>query len=340
MTGPISLGLPPIPPPTTDPPWKKAWDAALYGPGGFFRRESPVAHFRTSVHASPLFARAVVDLTRRTGLDTIVDVGAGRGELLAEAHRIDPSLTLLGVEVAPRPTELPAAVDWTSALPESVDGLVVANEWLDNIPCHVVEVDPAGVPRVVHVDPATGKESLGSPLTDRSVPTGLASWCERWWPVDEAGARAEVGTTRDEAWADVVRRVSRGLAVAVDYGHTAATRPPLGTLRSYQHGREVDVLPDGSRDVTASVAVDAVAERVDGVVVRQREALTALGVSGARPDLGLATGDPEEYVRSLSRAGEAAELTDVAGLGGFFWVVSAVGDVPTVEDLLEGSRHR
>jgi hypothetical protein len=111
-------------------------------------------------------------------------------------------------------------------------------------------------------------------------------------------------------------------------------------LRSYQHGREVDVLPDGSRDVTASVAVDAVAERVDGVVVRQREALTALGVSGARPDLGLATSDPEEYVRSLSRAGEAAELTDVAGLGGFFWVVSAVGDVPTVEDLLEGSRHR
>jgi hypothetical protein len=111
-------------------------------------------------------------------------------------------------------------------------------------------------------------------------------------------------------------------------------------LRSYQHGREVDVLPDGSRDVTASVAVDAVAERVGGVVVRQREALTALGVSGARPDLGLATGDPEEYVRSLSRAGEAAELTDVAGLGGFFWVVSAVGDVPTVEDLLEGSRHR
>lgn len=336
MTGPTPLGMPPMPPPTTDPPWKKAWDAALYGPSGFFRRESPVAHFRTSVHASPLFARAVVALTRRAGLDTLVDVGAGRGELLAEAHRIDPTLTLLGVEVAPRPAELPEAVAWTSALPDSVEGLVVANEWLDNIPCHVVEVDGSGTPRVVHVDPATGRETHGAPLTDRAVPAGIAAWCERWWPLAgrEPGARAEVGTTRDEAWADVVRRVTRGVAVAVDYGHTARTRPPFGTLRSYLDGQEVDVLPDGSRDVTAHVAVDAVAARVAGTVVRQREALRSLGVDGTRPELALATSDPQGYVRALSRATEAAELTEETGLGGFSWVVSTQGDVPTPRRLL------
>lgn len=332
MTGPISLGIPPMPPPTTDPPWKTAWDAALYGPGGFFRRESPRAHFRTSVHASPLFARALVDLARRAGLDTIVDVGAGRGELLAEAHRIDPSLTLLGVEVAQRPVELPAAVDWSPALPVEVDGLVVANEWLDNIPCHVVEVDPEGVPRVVHVDPATGQETLGARLTDRVVPAGLAEWCERWWPLDgaEPGSRVEVGTTRDEAWADVVGRVTNGIAVAVDYGHTRADRPTFGSMRSYRDGREVDVLPNGSRDVTADVAVDAVAARVGGTVVRQREALHRLGVVGSRPDLALATSDPQAYVRALSAAGEAAELTEAAGLGGFWWVLTAVG--PSARD--------
>ena len=338
MTGPTPLGMPPLPPPTTDPPWKNAWDAALYGPEGFFRRESPVAHFRTSVHASPLFAQAVVALTRRAGLDTIVDVGAGRGELLAEAHRIDPTLTLLGVEVAPRPAELPEAIAWTAALPESVEGLVVANEWLDNIPCHVVGVDDSGVPRVVHVDPASGRETLGSVLTSSSVPSSLAAWCDRWWPLAgaPAGARAEVGTTRDEAWADVVTRVTRGLAVAVDYGHTAQARPPLGSLRSYLNGREVDVLPDGSRDVTAHVAVDSVAARVDGVVLGQRETLRLLGVSGARPDISLATRDPQGYVRALSRAGEAAELTDEAGLGGFSWVVTRRGDVPPVEALFAG----
>lgn len=322
MTVPTSLGMPAVPPPTPHPTWKQAWDAALYGADGFFRREAPAAHFRTSVHASPLFARALVRMTREAGLDTVVDIGAGRGELLTAMHALDPGLDLLGVEVAARPAGLDPAVAWTTALPESVDGLVVANEWLDDIPCHVVEVDRDGVVRVVHVDPATGAESLGSALTSASVPATLAAWLERWWPLDgqPPGTRAEVGSTRDAAWADVVGRVQHGIAVAVDYGHTAVDRPAHGTLRSYRAGREVDVLPDGSRDVTASLAVDSVADRVGGVVRRQRDVLHDLGVSGARPDLATATTDPVGYVAGLSAAGEAAELTAVGGLGDFWWV--------------------
>jgi SAM-dependent MidA family methyltransferase len=325
MTSLTSLGMPAVPPPTSAPTWKKAWDEALYGRDGFFRRESPAAHFRTSVHASPIFARALVRLVRAAGLDTVVDIGAGRGELLAQMHALDPGLDLLAVEVAARP----AAVTWTTALPEAVEGLVVANEWLDNIPCHVVEVGDDGVPRVVHVDPVTGRESPGQPLDHPSVPGSLAGWLATWWPLESAepGTRAEVGSTRDAAWADVVRRVRRGLAVAVDYGHRRDTRPPFGSLRSYRDGREVDVLPDGSRDVTAPVAVDAVAARVDGAVLRQRDALRALGVSGARPDLATARTDPEGYVRALAAASEAAELTAEGGLGDFFWVVSATGGV-------------
>jgi SAM-dependent MidA family methyltransferase len=324
VTSLTSLGMPAVPPPTTQPTWKQAWDAALYGVDGFFRRESPAAHFRTSVHASPLFARALVTMTREAGLDTVVDIGAGRGELLTAVRSLDPGLDLLGVEVAARPAGLDPAIAWTTALPESVEGLVVANEWLDNIPCHVVEVDLEGVPRVVHVDPATGVEELGRPLTHASVPRSLAGWLARWWPLDGCppGTRAEVGTTRDAAWADVVSRVTRGLAVAVDYGHTRADRPVLGSLRSYRDGREADVLPDGSRDVTAHVAVDSVADRVGAVVRRQRDVLHGLGVSGGRPDLGLAAGDPESYLRALGRATGAAELTDPRGLGGFRWVVS------------------
>ena len=325
MTSTTSLGMPAMPPPTTAPAWKNAWDAALYGPEGFFRRQSPAAHFRTSVHASPLFAKALVSLVHRAGLDTVVDIGAGRGELLAQIHRLDSSLTLLGVEVAARPDDLPAAVDWTSALPESVDGLVVANEWLDNIPCHIVEADPSGTVRVVHVDPVTGQESLGAAVSDSSVPPALAAWCSTWWPLssDEPGARAEVGTTRETAWADVVGRVHRGIAIAVDYGHLRDDRPAFGSLRSYLHGSEVDVLPDGSRDVTAHVAVDALAARVGASIVTQRDALRALGVSGSRPDLERANSDPAGYLRDLVGSGEAAELTAQHGLGGFYWVVSA-----------------
>jgi SAM-dependent MidA family methyltransferase len=324
VTGLTPLGMPAVPPPTSDPTWKQAWDAALYGAGGFFRREAPAAHFRTSVHASPLFAEALVRMTRAAGLDTVVDIGAGRGELLSAMHALDPGLDLLGVEVSARPADLDASIAWTPALPEAVHGLVVANEWLDDIPCHVVEVDADGEPRVVHVDPATGHESLGSALTSASVPPSLAAWVDRWWPLAgrEPGARAEVGSTRDAAWADVVRRV-HGLTVAVDYGHTLADRPPYGSLRSYLRGREVDVLPDGSRDVTAHVAVDAVADRVGAEVRRQRDVLRELGLSGARPDLALAEADPAAYVQALSAATEATELTEAGGLGDFWWVLTS-----------------
>ncbi len=324
-----ALGMPAIPPPTSAPTWKAAWDDALYGAAGFFRRQSPVAHFRTSVHASPLFAEALVRLVRAAGLDTVVDIGAGRGELLAAMHALDPDLDLLGVEIAPRPAELAEAIAWTTALPESVEGLVVANEWLDNIPCHVVEVDAQGVQRIVHVDPATGVESHGQPLTHSTVSPSLSAWCDEWWPLSggEPGTRAEIGSTRDNAWGDVVRRVTRGIAIAVDYGHTRPDRPPFGSLRSYRDGAEVDLLADGSRDVTAHVAVDAVAARVGGTVVRQRDALRALGISATRPDLALATSDPTAYVASLSAATEAAELTAEGGLGDFQWMVTTVGDI-------------
>jgi len=326
VTSLVSLGMPALPPPTTAPTWKSAWDAALYGADGFFRREAPAAHFRTSVHASPLFAEALVRLAHEAALDTVVDIGAGRGELLRTMRTLDPALTLLGVEVAPRPVDLPADIAWTAALPEAVDGMVVANEWLDNIPCHVVEVDEDGVPRVLHVDPATGAESLGSPVTDPAVPAGLGAWLEAWWPLHgaEPGVRAEVGTTRDAVWADVVRRVTRGLAVAVDYGHTRDGRPPFGSLRSYRDGVEVGVLPDGSRDVTAHVAVDAVAAAAGGTLHRQHDMLHRLGVRGQRPSLELASSSPASYVEALSVASASAELTDPEGLGGFFWVVTEV----------------
>jgi SAM-dependent MidA family methyltransferase len=177
----------------------------------------------------------------------------------------------------------------------------------------------------VHVDPGSGQESLGSPVTDPAVPPGLRAWLEAWWPLEaEPGLRAEVGTTRDAAWADVVRRIGHGLAVAVDYGHTRDTRPPFGSLRSYRDGAEVELLPDGSRDVTAHVAVDSVAAAVGGEVHRQRDMLRRLGVTGERPDLELARSAPASYVEALATASEAAELTDPSGLGGFFWVVTEV----------------
>jgi SAM-dependent MidA family methyltransferase len=142
---------------------------------------------------------------------------------------------------------------------------------------------------------------------------------------------------RDAAWSDAVGSLQAGLAVAVDYAHTAETRPRYGSLTGYAHGREVPPVPDGSCDLTAHVALDACAAaasaRADWTRTDdQRTVLRRLGVSGQRPDHALATSDPRGYIRALSRAGQAAELTDPGGLGRFRWLTQAV-NMPRLIDL-------
>lgn len=304
--------------------WREATERALYGPGGFYLRpEGPAGHFRTSVHASPLFAGAVARLLGQVaqalggeGEVALVDVGAGRGELLTGVLAAVPgglAVRAYAVERADRPAGLDPRIEWTDRIPEGVRGLLFANEWLDNVPVDVAQADEAGVARYVEVR-ADGAERLGAEVTGPD-----AEWLRRWWPLREPGERAEIGRPRDEAWAAAVSCLAAGTAVAVDYGHVRDTRPPFGTLTGFRDGREVAAAPDGSCDVTAHVAMDAVAGGA-GELVTQREALRELGVSGERPALALASSDPAGYVRALASAGEAAELTARGGLGDFLWL--------------------
>ncbi|MFF3377984.1 SAM-dependent methyltransferase [Streptomyces sp. NPDC002680] len=312
--------------------WRAATREALYGEHGFYRRpEGPAGHFRTSVHASPLFAGAVArllcrvdeSLGRPTSLG-FVDMGAGRGELVTGVLKALPPEVAArargyAVELADRPMDLDHRIEWLAEPPEGVTGLLFANEWLDNVPVEVAEVDPAGVPRLVLVR-RDGTERLGEPVSGAD-----AEWLARWWPLPpEPGARAEIGLPRDTAWAAARATVARGLAVAVDYAHTAGARPPFGTLTGFRAGRETAPVPDGSCDLTAHVALDACAGP-GARLLTQREALHALGVAGGRPPLSLASTDPTAYVRALASAGEAAELTATGGLGDFGWLVEPTG---------------
>jgi SAM-dependent MidA family methyltransferase len=344
--------------------WRAAMTSALYGPDGFFVRapDGPAGHFRTSVHASPLFAGALLHLIERVdaALDRpdpfdLVDVGAGRGELLSalrtllfvvrdeadkgdypetttpRSRRLGERIRFTAVEVTPRPRELDGGIRWRRAVPDGIVGVLLATEWLDNVPLDVAEVDGGGRIRRVLVDPATGVETLGG-----SVHAADMFWLARWWPGRaEPGERAEIGWPRDVAWADAVSSVRRGCALAVDYGHIRDRRPDLGTLAGFRDGRQVAPVPDGSCDVTAHVAMDAVAEAAGTpyALVTQRDALRALGVDGGRPPLELARTDPAGYLRALAGAGAAAELTDPAGLGGHWWLLHTIG-ISGAESLL------
>jgi SAM-dependent MidA family methyltransferase len=306
-------------------PWREAWDNALYGEAGFYRRQGgPAQHFRTSVHASPLFARAVHTLAERIDaalghppIFDIVDLGAGRGELLAA---MPPSrFRLTGVDLIQRPAELPAEIRWRHEPPAHITGLLIAHEWLDNVPAEVVECDEDGAVRHVEVDVQTGEERLGGQVRDNRV----EDWLERWWAL-RPGERAEVGRSRDDAWRQAVSTVDRGLALAVDYGHVSASRPSSGSFAAFAHGRQVTPVPDGSCDLTAHVAFDSLATP-DSLITDQRTVLTSLGLSGRRPDRGVAVSDPAAYLRLLSDAAAVAELSDPGGLGEFLWLFEPRG---------------
>jgi SAM-dependent MidA family methyltransferase len=315
--------------------WREAMEEALYGPSGFYRcPEGPAGHFRTSVHASPLFAEAVARLLCRVDEELghpsevgFVDMAAGRGELVtgvlgALPPEVSSRARGYAVERAGRPAGLDHRVEWLAEPPEGVNGLLFANEWLDNVPLDIAEVDPEGVRRLVLVH-RDGTERLGEPVAGAD-----AEWLDTWWPLPaegrSEGLRAEIGRARDTAWARAVASVGRGLAVAVDYAHLAGARPPFGTLTGFREGRRTAPVPDGSCDITAHVALDACA--LPGArLLAQRDALRALGITGGRPPLSLASADPAAYVRALARAGEAAELTAPGGLGDFRWLLQPVG---------------
>ena len=304
--------------------WPDAWQDALYGPRGFYRRaEGPAGHFTTSAHGElgAVLADVVARLADDTGVCRVVDLACGRGELLAHLHRRRPDLSLVGVDVVERPTGLPAEVAWVRSpgggeLPDELrdlEAVVLAHEWLDVVPCTVAEVDDDGVLREVLVD-ATGGEALGGALEGDE-----RDWADAWWPTSTPGDRVEVGLSRDTAWRELVSRSSSGLTVAVDYGHTRATRPTRGSLAAYREGSLTDPVPDGLRDLTAHVATDSLGA---DEVLTQRDLLRRLGFTAATPAHARASTDPLGYVRDLARSSTIAALADPHGLGGFHWAMT------------------
>jgi SAM-dependent MidA family methyltransferase len=304
----------------------QAWDDALYGEKGFYRQAAgPAGHFSTASQGVPqigeLLAQGLLRLMAQEGLDTFVDVGCGRGELLEQVHRLGPNVRCIGVDIVARPP-LSEPIGWFQSpggrrLPEELDALTTtlafANEWLDVVPCPIAEMDEDGELREVLVNATSGDERLGDPVSGAD-----RLWCQWFWPMDrlEPGDRLEVGETRDTAWDDLVSRVASGLAVAVDYGHTIDSRPPPGTLTGFRQGRQVLPIPDGSCDLTAHVAMDSLTH---DELIDQRTALRRLGVSGQTPPHDLARRDPAAYLKGLSSASAAAALTARGGLGDFLW---------------------
>ncbi|CAM5258076.1 hypothetical protein SALBM217S_09970 [Streptomyces griseoloalbus] len=136
-------------------------------------------------------------------------------------------------------------------------GTVLANESLGT-PCRSAVGPPggaSGTPGTCRCGRACADAARGAGCRGGSRLAGpVVAAAARW----RAGARRS-GSARDHAWTAAVATLERGAAVAVDYAHGAGARPPFGTLTAFREGRETEPVPDGSRDLTAHVALDACA---------------------------------------------------------------------------------
>ncbi len=309
-------------------------ELALYGPHGFYSASGQAGRrgdFLTSPEVGPLFGAVVARVLdaewERLGRPdefTVVDAGAGPGTLARSVLAARPAcvsaLRYVAVEVSDaQRRQHPDGVDSVEALPSApIDGVVIANELLDNLPFRLAVHDGAWREAFVTTAPdGTFAEVLSDPF---DPPPAVLP------PRPPHGARAPIqdGARR---WLEQARSiVRRGRVIVVDYARPTtaemALLPWRAWLRTYRgHGRGAAYLDvPGEQDITADLAVDQLPEPdavraqaqflqrfgIDELVEEGRAAWTS---AAARADL--------EAVRMRSRPVEAEALLDPAGLGGF-----------------------
>lgn len=239
-------------------------ERALYDPDfGYYarsvQRSGRAGDFFTSVDVGALFGELLAIQVAEMGtylLSTgshhvsLVEAGAGNGRLsadiLSSLRREQPALyerIQLYLNEASEPARaaqhevLGAAVDRLSSssatLPDSFEGVLIANELLDAMPVHQVVMRDAGL-REVYVDCDEGRwVTREGPL---STPR-LAQYFDVLHVRLEPGWRAEVSLRAIDWIGDMVARMTRGFAVLIDYGHRAhelySVAHSAGTLTSH-----------------------------------------------------------------------------------------------------------
>ena len=217
-----------------------------------------------------------------------------------------------------------------------VDGVVLANELLDNLP-----VPSSSAPATAWLEVRVGARRR-RPASSRSLVAGAAGARRRGRRGRRRrhGVRAARGSrcrTRSADWLERVRRVCCGAGdvVLVDYAADTATLARragqdawLRTYRAHQRGGGDPSTRPATQDITCDVPLEylvAVAERVglptSPSTRRQAEWLRRARHRGARRrgrrdagGSGPTVGDLEA-IAGRSRVHEAAALTDPGGLG-------------------------
>lgn len=310
----------------------------------------------------------------------VVEVGAGRGRLAADVLRAEPECApalryvlversarlrseqrehlalepideALGpfayrsdpdepIEVVPRAGPIVSGLDELPAM--ALDGVVIANELLDNLPVHLVERSSRGWDEVrVGVDDDHRFAEVIVPAPPELA--GEADHVAAGTEVPE-GRRLPVPVAAREWLERAAALLNRGEVLLIDYADDAsglAERGQSEWLRTYAgHRRGATPLEaPGRQDITCDVPLEHLrwaAERAGFVAERdvsQADWLRDLGIDNLVAE-GEATWRERAQIGDLaalagrSRGVEAAALTDPAGLGAHRVITLGVASGP------------
>lgn len=338
-------------------PFDQVVELALYHPqSGFYSNAggpSGRSDFLTSPALGPLFgavmARAIDGWWASLGRPEpffVIEAGAGDGSLAAAILGTAPEcLSVLRYILVERSEQLrrrqrarlpiePAAMargvagggPFVTSLAEfpaplDSDGVVLANELLDNLPFRLLERVP---------DSAWAEICVNEKLTEVLVPAreNISADADRLAPQAPVGARIPLQQEAAHWLRSALATFRRGRVVVIDYADTTpnmAQRPWMDWVRTYQsHGRGGSPLEHlGHQDITCEVATDQLA-RVRPSTTNSAQAgflrthgLDELADAARRAWHERASIADLEAMRARSRVNEAAALTDAAGLGAF-----------------------
>jgi SAM-dependent MidA family methyltransferase len=296
----------------------------------------------------------------------VVDAGAGRGRLASDVLRaqpqcaralryvlverspalrgaqrdlvaIEPAERALGPALRAQPDEAPRPVTGIGPIATTLvempaleipDGIVVANELLDNLPFAIVERAGDGWTEI-----RVGLEDSGFVEVPVPAAPGVARHADdvAAGAAIPAGARLPVPTATADWLAECGHVLRRGFLVVIDFAATAASMAARGQnqwLRTYRGHRRGDhpLAEPGSQDITCDVPIEHLETHAGRAGFRlaekttQAQWLAGLGIDDLTDEARdiwrdrAAIGDLEA-IAGRSRVSEAAALTDPSGLG-------------------------
>jgi SAM-dependent MidA family methyltransferase len=309
---------------------------ALYGEGGFYQDGGKAGRrgdFITSPEVGPLFAAVVAqyldncwnELGCPESFD-VVEVGAGPGTLARGIFDAQPkclsAMKYVAVEISESQRAMhPDFVESVESFPDrSIQGVILANELLDNLPFKLFVYDGAWKEAFVGLD--NNGRFIEILRTVDSIPGVLPASAP-------LGSRAPIQEAVARWMLSVSQKLSRGKVLVFDYCSEStseiAVTPWREWLRTYKiHERgEHYLLEPGSQDITSQVIVDQLMMAVQALsVTQQSEWLHKWGIDelvseGSRYWEEHKSSPGVAAMKMRSRANEAQALSSLDGLGAF-----------------------